>query len=131
MFTSQINLFNHINTGLKHRQEKVFFHQLKRSVKCEQIFKILIQYNIIRGVTFYDSHLKGYWVFFDFFNKIPNFKLLFKPSLKKTITYKSLKHVFYFKSKTFYILSTSKGIMCSNLALKNKIGGLLLYEVNF
>lgn len=64
-----------------------------------------------------------------FKNKTPvlrNLKLVSKPGLK---VYKGIDELETFKSPSFYLMSTSKGVMGSRQAVKLRIGGEVLVQI--
>lgn len=55
-------------------------------------------------------------------------KLISKPGKKAYITYKQLKHRLSSYRNMKLLLSTSNGVMSSNQALNEKVGGEILFE---
>ncbi len=114
-----INLIN-LNQMYKKRyfETKLFFNATK-------IFKILIKLNIINFIKKKGS-LNNYIIFLNLDNKLKLIPMVKKN--KKYISYFNIKRVCE-ERKWTAILNTSKGLLTTKECLKNKTGGLLLFNV--
>lgn len=103
----------------KYFETKLFF-------KVNKIFKILIKLNIVNFIKRKDMSTNKYMIFLNL-----DSKLKLSPMVKK-----NNKHISYFnikrvckKKKWLAVISTPKGLLTTKDCLKNKTGGLILFNI--
>ncbi len=114
-----------INKGLIENKKNVFVTNTNKSLI---ISKILYNQGIITNYQVIFNKIKIYFNIVNskkIFNKIKNYKKL---NNNKYVTYKQIKRMFFLQNKHL-ILTTSIGIITSEVALKNKKGGCILLEL--
>lgn len=120
MFYKIINLIK-LNLNLKNKMFKT------KLVKSDfVILKIFLKLNIIKNIKLYEKDIYMINLNTDvFFKNIIN---LYKPSKPVKINLKNLNKINRTKTNLFFI-STNVGVISNIEAQKNKIGGVLVFEL--
>jgi ribosomal protein S8 len=102
---------------------------IPRIKKIENILKKFLQLNLIKNIKCYNNFYKithtQIWKNIN----ISNFKIYFKKSHIKILSYKDLQILKKYKYSKFYLLSTNKGVLSINEAIKKKCGGILICKI--
>jgi len=109
----------------KHHKE---YFMIKKTKNIEIILKFLFKENFIK--TYFN--FKGHFIIFLKFRPISIFKnieIISIPSKKVYVDLYKLKSIIYKNESSFFLLSTSKGILSSDQALKLNIAGELLFKI--
>jgi len=131
IFNKNIYVLNHYNILNISKQHVV---KILYTKKVLRIIKLFYKIGLINNYFIYKKKHFFYLKFSLFFYKntvfFKNIKIISTSTKKHYITYKTLKLLNFFLKSSILILSTSLGILTHNQALKNKIGGLLLFLIN-
>lgn len=98
------------------------------------ILKKFIQLGLIKYVKINTKNSKLFYVFINYIkygNVSKKIKTLYKPSKKQNIKIKTLEIQKKFKTNSTILLLTSKGLLTNFEALEQKIGGILLCQINY
>lgn len=116
-----------LNLGKKHNKEYII---VEKTNNIEIILKFLFKENFIKN---YLNLKKNFIVFFKFNTNttplIKKIEVISTPSKKIYINWYDLNSLIYQNKISFFILSTSQGILQGKDALKLKIGGELLFKI--
>ena len=134
-YSSYSYVINHINLTLGQKKPQTTIKYSKKNFKLIYLFyKLGCINNFFIHTTKHNSYIIKYLTFSIFFYKNSPFfkqiKLISSLSKKHTITYKALKIINQSIGTSILILSTTKGLLTHNEALKLKIGGLILAVLN-
>ncbi|BDT61494.1 MAG: 30S ribosomal protein S8 [Flavobacteriales endosymbiont of Rhyzopertha dominica] len=127
------NYITLIRNGCYAKKNKIY---VKYSKLILNITKILYKYNYLNKYKIINNEsnknkklykLLLYLKYINEYSVIRNIKRISKPSLRKYYKYKNIFKVLNGYGKC--IISTSKGIMTGEKAIKNKIGGEILFII--
>lgn len=113
-----------INRGIK--EKKKYIYVLNNNTSLD-IIKILYKKGYIVNYKFYFNSIKIEFNIYQNKIVINSLKFYNHLNLQKYVTYKQLKRMIFIKNKKL-LVSTVNGIIMGDLALKYKIGGLILAE---
>lgn len=112
---------------LSHKHHKEYFI-IKKTKNIEIILKFLFKENFIKT---YFNFKNNFIVFLKYRpnSVIKKIEMISIPSKKIYVNLYTLKSILYKNKNSFYLLSTSKGILSGYDAIKLNVGGELLFQI--
>ena len=121
------SLINRFNLGKKHNKQ---YFIIEKTRNIEIILKLFFKENLISNYL----HHKNYFIVFLKYNSnflIKYVKIGSRPGKRLYISLYKLKSLIHQNPLSFFVLSTTSGILHSRDALKLNIGGELLFKLTF
>lgn len=120
-------VINHLNIATSHKKLFIDVIYTKKNLFFLSVFK---KNSIIQTYYVFSKNnnlfIRVYPFYFKNLSIMKSFKILSSPSRKFFISLKSLSVIKKRSGNAIYLLSTSKGVLSLDQALKLKIGGFLL-----
>jgi len=120
-----VTLLNRLILSQKHNKE---YFMIKKTRNIEIILKFLFKGNFIKTYFTFKQH---FIVFLKFKSTsiLKKIEIVSLPSKKIYINLYKLRSLIYKNRTSFFLLSTSKGILSSDDALKLNIAGEILFKI--
>lgn len=125
MINNVSNCINLIKLSIKNNKKGFIIYKNNKNLN---VLKAFIKINIINYIQIKKNYII---VFINYVNEKPvynNIVNVFRPSNKMFITIKEIKKI-NIKHNWIFLISTNRGIINNNEALKLNVGGLLLVKI--
>lgn len=121
-------LIRRLGLSLQHNKE---YFIIKKTKNIELILKILFKENFIKT---YFNYKNNFIVFLKYqpksFSILKSIKVVSTPGNKYFVNFKKLSSIIHQNPLSFFIISTSYGIIGSREAIRLNVGGELLFKIN-